>query len=95
MSDLASACALSLSGMTRPGNRYVSASSIAANPVVSGLAVQGERSESRNAVQLSMSRAKIYDLIRSGTLASVRIDGSRRIRAKDLEAYVASLDQVA
>jgi hypothetical protein len=30
-------------------------------------------------------------LIRSGALPSVRIDGARRIRASDLEHYIASL----
>jgi excisionase family DNA binding protein len=40
---------------------------------------------------LGLSRAKVYELINSGALHSVRIDGARRIRAVDLEAFVASL----
>jgi excisionase family DNA binding protein len=40
---------------------------------------------------LSLSRAKVYELITSGALRSVRIDGARRIRAADLEAFVESL----
>jgi excisionase family DNA binding protein len=47
------------------------------------------------ALALSLSRAKVYDLINSGALRSVRIDGARRIRAADLEAFVASLDEEA
>lgn len=41
--------------------------------------------------QLGLSRSKVYVLIRSGAPPSVRIDGARRIRASDLEHYVASL----
>lgn len=44
---------------------------------------------------LSLSRAKVYELINSGALRSVRIDGARRIRASDLEAFVASLGEEA
>ncbi len=40
---------------------------------------------------LGLSRAKVYELINSGALRAVRIDGARRIRAVDLEAFVASL----
>ena len=40
---------------------------------------------------LSLSRAKVYELITSGALRSVRIDGAHRIRAADLEAFVESL----
>ena len=43
------------------------------------------------ALALGISRAKVYELINSGTLRSVRIDGARRIKAADLEAFVASL----
>jgi excisionase family DNA binding protein len=47
------------------------------------------------ATHLSLSRAKVYELIRSGVLTSVRIDGSRRIKGEDLRAFVASLGQAA
>jgi excisionase family DNA binding protein len=50
---------------------------------------------SEAAAALSLSRAKVYELISSGALRSVRIDGARRIRAADLEAYVASLGEDA
>jgi excisionase family DNA binding protein len=41
--------------------------------------------------RLSLSRAKVYELIASGALISVKIDGCRRVRATDLRAYVDSL----
>lgn len=44
---------------------------------------------------LGLSRAKVYELINSGALHSVRIDGARRIKAADLEAFVASLGDEA
>jgi excisionase family DNA binding protein len=47
------------------------------------------------AAALGLSRAKVYELIGSGALRSVRIDGARRIKAADLEAYVASLGEDA
>jgi len=37
---------------------------------------------------LSLSRSKTYELVRSGRLPSVRIDGSRRVRGTDVLAYV-------
>ena len=43
------------------------------------------------AERLTMSRSKVYQLIQSGALPSVRIDHSRRVRARDLEAFVAAL----
>jgi len=43
---------------------------------------------------LSLSRAKVYQLIRAGRLPSVRIDGARRIRGEDLRRYVAALVEV-
>jgi excisionase family DNA binding protein len=50
---------------------------------------------SEAAAALGLSRAKVYELINSGVLRSVRIDGARRIKAADLEAYVASLGEDA
>lgn len=44
---------------------------------------------------LSLSRTKVYELVRSGTLPSVRIGGTRRVRGADLTAYVESLERVA
>lgn len=40
---------------------------------------------------LAIGRSKLYELLSSGRLASVTIDGCRRIRVEDIEAFVASL----
>jgi excisionase family DNA binding protein len=47
------------------------------------------------AARLSLSRAKVYELIKLGVLKSVRIDGARRVRHEDLRAYVESLSEAA
>jgi excisionase family DNA binding protein len=47
------------------------------------------------AAQLGISRAKLYALISSGALPSVRVDGCRRIRRDDLEAFVENLQSIA
>jgi excisionase family DNA binding protein len=36
--------------------------------------------------RLGVSRAKVYELMSAGRLRSVRIDGCRRVRVRDLEA---------
>ncbi|WP_144715700.1 helix-turn-helix domain-containing protein [Curtobacterium pusillum] len=41
--------------------------------------------------QLALSRARLYELIADGTVPSVKIGGARRIRARDLAAYVDGL----
>jgi hypothetical protein len=38
-----------------------------------------------------LSRSKVYALMSSGRLRSVKIDGARRLRAVDLAEYVESL----
>lgn len=43
------------------------------------------------AAQLGVSRAKLYELIASGVLPAVKIDGCRRVRTDDLRAYVDGL----
>jgi len=43
------------------------------------------------AEHLSISRSKVYELLKSGELRSVHIDRSRLVRARDLQAYVAPL----
>lgn len=43
------------------------------------------------ASHLSLSRSKVYELLKSGELPSVHIDRSRLVRKSDLEAYVDSL----
>jgi excisionase family DNA binding protein len=50
---------------------------------------------SEAAVALGLSKAKVYELINSGAIEAVRVDGARRIRAADLEAFVASLGKDA
>lgn len=44
---------------------------------------------------LSIGRSKLYELLASGRLGSVTIDGCRRIRVDDLEAFVVSLSAPA
>jgi excisionase family DNA binding protein len=44
---------------------------------------------------LGLSRSKVYVLIQSGELPSVKIDGARRVKAEDLRAYVESLTSAA
>ncbi len=45
--------------------------------------------------QLSLSRTKVYELIRSGALPSLRIDGARRVRGRDVLAFVDELSEAA
>jgi excisionase family DNA binding protein len=40
---------------------------------------------------LAISRSKLYELLTSGAVASIRIDGSRRIPLTLLEEYIAKL----
>ena len=44
---------------------------------------------------LRIGRSKVYDLIRSGALVSVKIGGSRRIPVEALRRYVQSLTTAA
>jgi excisionase family DNA binding protein len=44
---------------------------------------------------LSLGRSKTYELVRAGVIPSVRITGSRRIKASDLIVYVAGLGEAA
>jgi excisionase family DNA binding protein len=44
---------------------------------------------------LSLGRSKTYELVRAGVIPSVRITGSRRIKASDLLIYVAGLGEAA
>jgi excisionase family DNA binding protein len=41
--------------------------------------------------ELRIARVRVFELMKSGALPSVKIGNSRRIRAADLEKYVASL----
>ncbi len=43
----------------------------------------------------SLSRSKVYELVRAGVLPSVRIDRVRRVRGADVIAFVESLRNVA
>lgn len=47
------------------------------------------------ATLLSLGRSKAYELIRSGAIPSVRIDGARRVKVDDLREYVRSLGKAA
>lgn len=40
---------------------------------------------------LRIGRTKVFDLIRSGALASVKIGGSRRVPARSVAEYVSRL----
>ena len=44
---------------------------------------------------LSLGLSKTYELVRAGVIPSVRITGSRRIKASDLIVYVAGLGEAA
>ncbi len=40
---------------------------------------------------LAISRSKLYELLANGAIASIRIDGSRRIPLTALEEYISRL----
>jgi excisionase family DNA binding protein len=44
------------------------------------------------AAQLGVSRAKLYELIASGALPAVKVDGCRRLRVADVRSYVEGLN---
>ena len=46
------------------------------------------------AAQLGISRAKVYELMASGRIPSVKIDGCRRVRTTDLDTYIRALPAV-
>jgi excisionase family DNA binding protein len=50
---------------------------------------------SEAATTLGISRSKLYELIKAGTVASLRIDGSRRVPYRALTAYVDQLIEEA
>ena len=43
------------------------------------------------AARLGVSRAKVYELIAAGSLPAVKVDGCRRVRTCDLQAFVDGL----
>jgi excisionase family DNA binding protein len=43
------------------------------------------------AAALAISRSKLYQLLAAGTIASIRIDGSRRVPLTALQVYIAGL----
>jgi excisionase family DNA binding protein len=43
------------------------------------------------ALQLGVSRAKVYELMAKDQLPSVKVDGCRRVRSEDLHAFTSSL----
>jgi excisionase family DNA binding protein len=44
------------------------------------------------AAELRIARRRVFELLKNGTLPSVKIGRSRRIRSTDLAAYVAELE---
>ena len=44
------------------------------------------------AAQLRIARRRVFEMIRDGSLPSVKIGRSRRIRSADLAVYVANLE---
>jgi excisionase family DNA binding protein len=40
---------------------------------------------------LAISRSKLYELLATGAVASIRVDGSRRVPLTALEEYVSKL----
>lgn len=47
------------------------------------------------AEQLNVSRSKVYELLKDGTLPSVHIDRTRLVRVTDLDQYVRGLCQAS
>ena len=47
------------------------------------------------AEHLSISRSKVYELLKSGELPSVHIDRTRLVRSRDLQAYVDALAEAS
>jgi excisionase family DNA binding protein len=47
------------------------------------------------AAALGISRSKLYQLIATGTVRSVRIDGSRRVPVESLTTYIHQLMEEA
>jgi excisionase family DNA binding protein len=43
------------------------------------------------AERIGVSRAKAWEWVRSGRLGSVKIEGMRRVRQEDIDAFMASL----
>ena len=41
---------------------------------------------------LAVSRSKVYDLIHGGRLASVKIDGARRVRDTAIDEFIEKLE---
>jgi excisionase family DNA binding protein len=42
--------------------------------------------------QLGIGRTKVFELIRSGELRSVKLGGARRVSATAVQAYIAKLE---
>lgn len=49
------------------------------------------------AAEIGVSRAKVWQWIKSGRIGSVKVDGMRRLRQSDIDAFLAGLsdDQAA
>jgi excisionase family DNA binding protein len=77
--------------MTSPYREGGSMSSAAIPDVSPPLLLTAEEA----ARALRVGRSKIYELMRSGALRSVKIGGSRRVSATGLAEYVAALERQA
>lgn len=47
--------------------------------------------DKQTAAEIGVSRAKIWEWVRSGRINSVKVDGMRRFRPEDIDAFMASL----
>jgi len=47
------------------------------------------------AAEIGFSRAKVWQWISSGRLGSVKVDGARRVRPEDIDAFMASLSDAS
>ena len=67
------------------------------SPAVGGEDVEGRLlyRVTEVAAFLNVSRSKVYELLASGALRSVKIDRTRLVRGSDLRDYVESLRPVA
>jgi excisionase family DNA binding protein len=43
------------------------------------------------AAEIGFSKAKVWQWISSGRLGSVKVDGARRVRREDIDAFMAGL----
>jgi excisionase family DNA binding protein len=49
------------------------------------------RKDRETAAELGVSRAKLWQWVKEGRITSVKVDGMRRFRQEDIDAFMASL----